>query len=239
VEVQYFNWKITLDYIVARNAMVDVSEQKNASSHFDSESFIAASQLILQRYQSAVSALNSLEKCHIHCKVFIIKPIFFAFYICTNYLDFYSHSNWIELSNRVPQPDLAANILTAVQFAGPIIRTCTNCATGVCTGNNDVTKGLTSGYFKLLVDIPNSKPTGKCSHGGSFDATDDNDATGGINKDTLISVHGYLHVPAAQTAYLATCDVLRKFRTQVLEYHKSIIQFSLITFSYFMNKFNC
>jgi hypothetical protein len=57
----YFNWKVTLDYIVARNAIVDVNEQTNAPSHFDSESFIAGSQLILQRYQSAVSALNSLD----------------------------------------------------------------------------------------------------------------------------------------------------------------------------------
>jgi hypothetical protein len=42
-----------------------------------------------------------------------------------------------------------------------------------------------------------------------------NDAIGGINKDTLESIHGYLHQPAAQTAYLATCKILRQFRTEV------------------------
>ena len=87
--------------------------------------------------------------------------------------------------------------------------------TAVCYSNNDITKGLTSGYFLLLLDIFNKKPVGKCSHGGSSDATKDNDAIGGINKDTLASIHGYLHEPAAQTAYLATCKILRQFRTEV------------------------
>jgi hypothetical protein len=110
--------------------------------------------------------------------------------------------------------------MTAAQFAGPTIRTCSNCATGptaVCQSNNDITKGLTSGYFILLVDILKKKPVGKCSHGGSSDATKNNDAIGGINKDTLESIHGYLHQPAAQTAYLATCKILRQFRTEVTD----------------------
>jgi hypothetical protein len=108
--------------------------------------------------------------------------------------------------------------MTAAQFAEPKARTCSNCATGstdVCHSNNDITKGLTSGYFILLADIFKRKPVGKCSHGGSFDATKNNDAIGGINKDTLESIHGYLHQSAAQTAYLATCKILRQFRTEV------------------------
>jgi hypothetical protein len=57
----YSDWDITLAYIVARNALVDVSEQLDASRHFDSESFIPASQIILERYQLAIKALNSLD----------------------------------------------------------------------------------------------------------------------------------------------------------------------------------
>ena len=136
------------------------------------------------------------------------------------HLDFYSHSNWIELNQRQPQPDLGVKIMTASQFAGPTVRTCRNCATGstaVCQGNNDISKGLTSGYFSLSVNILTRKPVGKCSHGGSTDATKDNDAIGGINKDTLTSIHGYLHQPAAQTAYLATCKILRQLRAQVTD----------------------
>jgi len=57
----YIDWETTLDYIVARNAIVDVAEQTDTSRHFDSESFIAASNVILERYQLAIQALNSLD----------------------------------------------------------------------------------------------------------------------------------------------------------------------------------
>lgn len=124
------------------------------------------------------------------------------------------------MNQRQPQPDLGIKVMTAGQFAGPTVRTCTNCApssTTVCRSNNAVTKGLTSGYFSLFFDILVRKPVGKCSHGGSADATKNNDAIGGINKDTLSSIHGYLHEPAAQTAYLATCKILRQFRAKVAD----------------------
>ena len=122
------------------------------------------------------------------------------------------------MKNRKPQPDLGINVLNTTQFAGRSVRTCNNCVTGtnaVCQGNNDISKGLTSGYFSLGVDIFNRKPSGKCSHGGSADATRDNDAIGGINKDSLDSIHGYLHIPAAQTAYLATRRILCQLHIQV------------------------
>ena len=134
------------------------------------------------------------------------------------YIDFYSHSNWIEMNRRQPHPDLGNRTMSKNQFAGSSVRTCFGCNAGdgaFCRGNNDVSKGLTSGYFSALIDIFNRKPKGKCSHGGALDATTDNDATGGINKDELTSVHGYLHVPAAQTAYLATCELLRKLHRDV------------------------
>ncbi len=55
------SWEITLDYIVARNAEVDLTEQTDTSRHFDSESFIPASQVILQRYGIATQALKSCD----------------------------------------------------------------------------------------------------------------------------------------------------------------------------------
>lgn len=55
----YADWKKTIDYIVGQNAAVDVAEQHQASSHFDSESFILGSSVIFNRYQSAVKALNT------------------------------------------------------------------------------------------------------------------------------------------------------------------------------------
>jgi hypothetical protein len=38
----------------------------------------------------------------------------------------------------------------------------------------------------LLVDILHKNPVSEYSHGGSLDVTKDNDAIGGINKDTPV-----------------------------------------------------
>ncbi|CAF1125942.1 unnamed protein product [Adineta steineri] len=207
----YSTWINTIDYIIGFNALVDVVEQTDESRHFDSESFIAASQIILARYKTAIDSLNSSD--YDNSNEYFGK-------VTHTLQDFYSHSNWIELNNREPQQDLGINNMTSAQFAAPTVRTCTNCSTGtnaICPSNNCTLAGLTSGYFKLLTDIIHKKPVGKCSHGGTFDATKNNDAIGGINKDTVDSIHGFLHVPAAQTAYLATYKILLQFRSQVLD----------------------
>lgn len=52
---------------------------------------------------------------------------FLFFFIIIHYLDFYSHSNWIEMNLRQPHPDLGIKSMTADQFAGPTVRTCNNC----------------------------------------------------------------------------------------------------------------
>uniref|UniRef100_A0A3Q1HL21 VWFA domain-containing protein n=1 Tax=Anabas testudineus TaxID=64144 RepID=A0A3Q1HL21_ANATE len=54
-------------------------------------------------------------------------------------------------------------------------------------------------------------PTGKCSHGG-FDFTSMIEPTGGINKDTVDSSHGYLHWKAASIAIAATSELLENVR---------------------------
>lgn len=57
----YLNWLLSVDYIISRNVLVDVAEQFDESRHFDSESFIPASQIILDRYNLAVQALNKSD----------------------------------------------------------------------------------------------------------------------------------------------------------------------------------
>ena len=65
---------------------------------------------------------------------------------------------------------------------------------------------LTTGYADGGRDSQNRrirKPTGKCSHGGIIDGTQDSPATGGINKDSThaeIASHYYFHNRAATTA---------------------------------------
>ncbi|XP_063050249.1 von Willebrand factor A domain-containing protein 7-like, partial [Engraulis encrasicolus] len=98
----------------------------------------------------------------------------------------------------------------------PTTATCRNCTGGNCTDNilPEVLqqKQLTSGYFSLF---SSSKPTGKCSHGGSFDKTSQHDPTGGINKDDASESHGYLHLQAAEVAVNATMEILEDIRLAI------------------------
>ncbi|XP_072225695.1 uncharacterized protein, partial [Leuresthes tenuis] len=91
--------------------------------------------------------------------------------------------------------------------------TCRNCDGNDCMNNilEDVLqqKILTSGYFGIFSSV---KPTGKCSHGDSFDATRKSEPTGGINKDRLTSSHGHLHIEAANLAIAATSELLQDIR---------------------------
>ncbi|CAF1390718.1 unnamed protein product, partial [Didymodactylos carnosus] len=211
--LDWIQYKLTIVYITAKNELVDAEEQTNAPSHFDSESFTNASQLILDRYTSAINAVKLNE--------FDDANEFFGRMLHT-VQDFYSHSNWIELGHRVPHSQLGVSKIIA-GIATPSQRTCTNCVSGTSTCENNVDSSilnanlLTSGYFSLLIPKQSSKPKGKCSHGGDLDGTKTFDAIGGINKDTPASVHGYLHYAAAQTAYLATYNTLKQFWNNITD----------------------
>ncbi|XP_051561363.1 von Willebrand factor A domain-containing protein 7-like isoform X2 [Myxocyprinus asiaticus] len=66
--------------------------------------------------------------------------------------------------------------------------------------------------------VPDSEPYPgdlekcKCSHGTSADRTSRHEPTGGINKDTISSEHGFLHHSAANLAISATMEVLEEIR---------------------------
>ncbi|CAF4809712.1 unnamed protein product, partial [Rotaria sp. Silwood2] len=109
--------------------------------------------------------------------------------------DFYSHTNYIELEYKLPSDVLGKRIFRENEFASIKTRTCNSCDDEQCQLNTNIdqnihkTKLLTSGYFipigfNLLRKF---KPKGKCSHGGSFDSTQDDEPKGGINKDKLKS----------------------------------------------------
>jgi hypothetical protein len=78
-------------------------------------------------------------------------------------------------------------------------------------------KLLTSGYFiaRGLGLFNKKKPKGKCSHGGTFDGSQNDEPTGGINKDTLDSTHGHLHYQAAHMGYQATISILNQLRKHI------------------------
>ncbi|KAK3572594.1 hypothetical protein QTP86_000406 [Hemibagrus guttatus] len=124
-------------------------------------------------------------------------------------LDFYSHSNWIELGKREPYSNLIKPETPISNIADS--ETCRKCTGDTCTGNilEEVIEKqkLTSGYFGL------SKPKGKCSHGGIFDLS--SWFEGGISKDTDSSHHGYLHDMAASVATSATRELLEDIRAAI------------------------
>ena len=103
------------------------------------------------------------------------------------------------------------------------MRTCVSCKGDACQTKPNLDadlqrkKLLTSGYF-IPVGLnlfTRKKPKGKCSHGGTFDSTQDDEPIGGINKDKLNSVHGHMHYQAANMAYLASVKILSQLRKKI------------------------
>ena len=137
--------------------------------------------------------------------------------------DFYSHTNYIELNYTSPSDVLAQRIFQTNEYASVNTKTCVSCEGDDCQTkpnldeNIQKNKILTSGYFiPIGLNIfQGGKPAGKCSHGGSFDSTSNDEPTGGINKDKLSASHGNLHHRAANMAYQATVKVLNQLRTQI------------------------
>ncbi|XP_077186956.1 von Willebrand factor A domain-containing protein 7-like [Paroedura picta] len=125
---------------------------------------------------------------------------------------FYSNTNWIELGNNKPYEYLLNTTRSAFPIASTSKTTCTDCtreSSGqyLCKDNILVDDLLTSGY-KLSATC-NTKPRGKCGHGGRNDVTQNYPPTGGINKETSdpsLSPHYHLHKKAAELAIQATRD---------------------------------
>jgi hypothetical protein len=55
---RFSQWENMIDDIVTSNEFVDLFEQFDESRHFDSESFIAGSSIVLRRYQYAIDAVR-------------------------------------------------------------------------------------------------------------------------------------------------------------------------------------
>ncbi|KAK2852313.1 hypothetical protein Q7C36_007514 [Tachysurus vachellii] len=190
----------SIDDINQHNARVDFWKYFEPSFHFCNEEFLAGRDIITagvsavkcsvkqQRYEAAREELGK-----------ILHPL----------QDFYSHSNWIELGKREPYSNLIKPNTPINNIADS--ETCRKCTSSICKDNilEDVIKNqkLTSGYFGI------SKPKGKCSHGGFFDAS--SWLQGGINKDSESSSHGYLHYEAASVATAATRELLQDIRAAI------------------------
>ncbi|CAF1276448.1 unnamed protein product [Rotaria magnacalcarata] len=208
-------YSITIKNIASANTKTDLKEMFKEESHFDSESFIGGSKLIMKRYQSTLDTILKADNYDQARKAFgaMLHTI----------QDFYSHTNYIELQYKSPSDILGKRIFQENEFASANMRTCISCNNEQCQVNTNFdeniqkTKLLTSGYFIPIGFnlFKKFKPKGKCSHGGSFDSTQDDEPTGGINKDKLDSIHGHLHYQAASMAYNATVKILTQLQQDI------------------------
>ncbi|KAM9729384.1 von Willebrand factor A domain-containing protein 7-like isoform 1-T2 [Menidia menidia] len=186
------------------NAKTDFLRLFSPRYHFDDEQFEEGKTIIKDALE-VVKANNRKEN------------FFFARYSLGGLMhtlqDFYSHSNWVEMGNTLPNSDLIRPGRSIGKVADRTRATCSNCEDDVCKNNilEDILEEriLTSGYFKL---VSSNKTAGKCSHGNFPDATRKTEPKGGINKDKLSSVHGYLHGEAVRLAIAATSELLEDVR---------------------------
>ncbi|XP_061658646.1 von Willebrand factor A domain-containing protein 7-like [Syngnathoides biaculeatus] len=192
--------------IISRNVRVDLVQALNASFHFDDESFVGGRDIITSGLRT-VKANNVQQNFEAAQEILgmILHPL----------QDFYSHSNWVEIGNEFPNSNLIRSDTSIGNIADVTRATCRSCDGDDCSNNilEDIIQEqiLTSGYFGIIPFV-STKPSGKCSHGGALDLTSIIEPTGGINKDTFDSEHGFLHTRAANLAVSATSEILENVR---------------------------
>lgn len=217
IELESIRLKINSAVVLAINAIcisnvdIDVEEFTSSRSHFDDELFADGSSLILNRLKDAQTKLMTSPTSIVDARKSFGRAIH-------TLQDFYAHSNWVELGNRVPNPAIGTTAALG-KYATLNMRTCQNCTNQSCAESNILpeiiaNQYLTSGYFSIWPSA--QKPIGKCSHGGTFDMTTRSDAIGfGINKDNIESDHHLFHLIAAQIALSATMQQLNSLWTAV------------------------
>lgn len=169
--------------IQSSNTEVNSAPLKNvAAAHFSGEQFKEGTKRLLKlKSEIVTSLLKGLKFEH-------------SRQLTGQYLhtlqDFYSHSNWVELGNRVQKFDAQTNPANSIPsefISKPDEATCISCPLTTeqkdnCD-NNLITQKITSGYYGGQ-DIPKPSNVSKCGHGGILDSGREKGARGGINKDS-------------------------------------------------------
>ena len=181
---------ITNSMKAARKEFTDANKDVDldpvaAFKHFDGERFIAGQARINRLLGIAVTKVKSGDfsaaRTDIGQALHTVQ-------------DFYAHSNWVELGNKVPSAELGRPGEIS-NVAPPNEATC-SLVIATCNADNLITNHLTSGYYggqDAQINVGDN--FGKCRHGGFFD--DGPDAFGssrgrqdiagtntGINKDS-------------------------------------------------------
>lgn len=183
--------------VVEADAEVD-GDQRSSRLHFDGENF-ELGQIRLQ--QLADSVVLRLERDQASGARSSLG------HALHSVQDFYSHTNWVELGNTEPNPDLGRAGRTLGPVAGPTEPTCQD--------SQLITSKLTSGYYSGEDRQPQIE--GKCRHGGPLDF---GAGEGGISKDFSSqswSPHFYDHLRAARLARLGTAQFIRDIKARVTD----------------------
>ena len=218
----------TIDNINDFNSRTDSDEAERAAAHFDAEQFEDAQERLVE-FRDIV-AMEISRRNYASARRFMGRLLHTLqdFYSHSNWIEIADARGD---SNPSPNLALGERGMSVGDTADPTRPTCTNCDRdgtvlvaklfGLlpfigsdtlydCRDNIErtlIVDGiLTTGYADGGRDSQNRrirKPTGKCSHGGIIDGTQDSPATGGINKDSThseLASHYYLHNRAATTA---------------------------------------
>lgn len=193
-----------LQQIYSQNSLVDRDFVNSAAHHFNSEMFFEGKGLITE----GVGAI----KANIRMENFQTARETLGRVLHT-LQDFYSHTNWVELGNTDPYLNLIRPDLPIENLADMNTPTCSDCASGTCPNpilpNILKKKKLTSGYMGIFSA---TKPTGKCSHGGTSDQTSTTVPRGGINKDERRPDNQAFHDAAVKAATAASLQLLEDIR---------------------------
>lgn len=181
---------------VHANERVD-DNQFNSFWHFDGKSFAAGQARLLGLRSVCIFGLQTKDSSTAR------ESLGAALHTIQ---DFYSHSNWVELGNKAPNPALGELGQVIGGVASPLEITCRP------DGGTLVTTKLTSGYYGGEDAVP-AIPQ-KCRHGGALDHSA---GSGGINKDGRNPVFcpGTLHEMAANLALEATKQYIRSIKKDI------------------------
>jgi hypothetical protein len=166
--------------IITANGAVN-HDQMHSALHFGGENFVGGQARLVSLFEDTIAKLATGD----------VQGARLALGSALHTVqDFYAHSNWIELGNLSPCPDLGRPGHAIGRTAAPDEVTCVD---GAVT-----TSSLTSGYYAGEDKSP--QIPGKFRHGGPFDRSS---GSGGINKDfriTLLSPQSAYHDAAANAA---------------------------------------
>ncbi|KAM9314422.1 LOW QUALITY PROTEIN: von Willebrand factor A domain-containing protein 7-like [Pholidichthys leucotaenia] len=199
-DVSGAKFRSALQEIYMQNGLVDRDFVNSDPHHFNSEAFLEGRRLIT----TGMAAIKA------SCRSENFKAARETLGRVLHTLqDFYSHSNWVELGNTEPYPNLLYPGLPLDNLADVNTATCSDCAGGTCPNqilpNILQQKKLTSGYMGVFSSY---KPKGKCSHGGASDLTSGVAPRGGISKDERRQDNAAFHDAAVKAAVAATLDLL-------------------------------